>query len=160
MSANRISNLALFWLILLLPTIYILSQRNAVKTNGNGLKTDTVVVYVDRCVENVDWNAFIEALIWVESGGDSNAVGSSDDVGVLQIKKVMVDECNRIVGYKHFEYEDRMDSIKSVQIFNIVQKHHNPKRNIHLALKIWNSKANLEYHRKVENKYNELRKEN
>ena len=159
MNTNKFNFWALFWLILLLATISIFSKRSAVKTNENSLKTDTIVVYVDRYVEKVDWNAFIEALIWVESEGNSNAVGSEGDVGVLQIKKVMVDECNRIVGYKHFEYEDRLDSIKSVQIFNVVQKYYNPQKNMHLALKIWNSKASLNYHKKVENRYNELKKE-
>lgn len=156
MNMNKINFWALFWLILLLATISLFSRRNAVKTNENTLKRDTIVVYVDRCAEKVNWNAFIEALIWVESKGDASAIGNSDDVGILQIKKVMVDECNRIIGYKHFEYEDRFDSTKSVQMFNIVQKHYNPKMNIHLALKIWNSKSNLDYHTQVEKKYNEI----
>lgn len=159
MNTNKFNFWALFWLILLLATICMFSRRNAAKTNENAVKQDTVVVYVDRYVEKVNWNAFIEALIWVESKGNPNAIGNSDDVGVLQIKKVMVDECNRIVGYKHFEYEDRLDSIKSVQMFNVVQKYYNPKKNMHFALKIWNSKASLNYHQKVENKYNELKKE-
>lgn len=97
----------------------------------------------------------------MESGGDSNAVGKANDVGVLQITSIIVEECNRILGDSVYSLEDRYDKQKSIEMFNIVQKHHNPKRNIHLALKIWNSKANLEYHKKVENKYNEIcRKEN
>lgn len=54
MNTNRISKFALFWLILLLATIYIISERKAVKTQGNTLKTDTAAVYVDRCVEKVN----------------------------------------------------------------------------------------------------------
>lgn len=126
------------------------------KNKYNTQEKDTVIIYKDYKITDAKWDRFTKALIWVESKGYSNAVGSDGDVGVLQIKKVMVDECNRIVGYKHFKYEDRLDSIKSVQMFNIVQEHYNPKRNIHLALKIWNSKADLKYHKKVEKRYNEI----
>lgn len=156
MNTNKFDFWALFWLILLLATISLFSTRNAVKTNENSLKTDTIVVYVPNGSENIDWDAFIEALIWIESEDNPNAVGNNDDVGVLQITPILLEEVNRLLGDEVYTLEDRYDREKSIEMFNIVQKHHNPKRNIHLALKIWNSKANLEYHRKVENKYNEI----
>lgn len=156
MSANRISNLALFWLILLLPTIYILSQRNAVKTNGNGLKTDTVVVYVDRCVENVDWDAFIEALIWVESNNNPNAAGKANDVGVLQITPIIVEECNRLLGDSVYSLEDRYDRQKSIEMFNVIQNKYNPDKCPHWALKLWNPKSSYDYHIKVFAMYKEI----
>lgn len=99
--------------------------------------------------EDKEWNKFIKALILIESGGKHDAVGTKDDVGVLQITPILVDDANRIIGYDKYTYEDRYDSVMSVEMFNVIQSYYNPTRDIHLALKIWNSKAPVSYHTKV-----------
>lgn len=109
--------------------------------------------------EDKEWNKFIKALIIIESGGKHDAVGTKDDVGVLQITPILVDDANRIIGYDKYTYEDRYDSVMSVEMFNVIQSYYNPTRDIHLALKIWNSKAPLSYHRKVMDKFNEIKNE-
>ena len=96
----------------------------------------------------------------MESKGDSKAVGSKDDVGVLQITPILVKDCNRIVGYEKYDLADRLDSLKSVEMFNVIQGHYNPQRDYHWALKLWNSGAPLSYHRKVMDKYNEFKNGN
>lgn len=106
-----------------------------------------------------NWNAFISALSFVESGNSPTKVGSNNDVGMLQITPIMVREANRIVGNNKYKLSDRTNIDKSVELFNVVQAHHNPNKDLNLALKIWNSKAPLSYHKKVINKYNELIKE-
>lgn len=118
---------------------------------------DTIVVYKDG--RDYDWELFTQALIWVESKGDSKAVGSKDDVGVLQITPILLQDCNRILKNEGFTLEDRLDSLKSVEMFNIIQDHYNPQHDYHWALKIWNSGAPLSYHRKVMDKFNEIKNE-
>ena len=116
---------------------------------------DTIVVYKNG--HDYDWELFTKALIWVESKGDSKAVGSKDDMGVLQITPILLQDCNRILKDEAFTLEDRLDSLKSVEMFNIIQDHYNPQHDYHWALKIWNGKAPLSYHRKVMDKFNEIK---
>lgn len=118
---------------------------------------DTIVVYKNG--HDYDWELFTQALIWVESKGDSKAVGSKNDAGVLQITPILVEDCNRILKYEAFTLEDRLDSLRSVEMFNIIQDHYNPQHDYHLALKIWNGQAPLSYHRKVMDKFNEIKNE-
>ena len=120
-----------------------------------GHDIDTIVVYKDG--RDYDWELFTQALIWVESKGDSNAVGKLDDIGVLQIRPIIVEDCNRILEMEIFKLEDRLDSLKSVEMFNIIQDHYNPQHDYHWALKLWNSGAPLSYHRKVMDKFNEIK---
>lgn len=68
---------------------------------------------------------FIMILIQVESGFDPNAVGDGGKaIGVLQIHPVMVDDINRIVGYKKFTYKDRKIPSKSIQMAVIYFRHY------------------------------------
>lgn len=116
---------------------------------------DTIVVYKNG--HDYYWELFTQALIWVESRGDSNAIGSKNDMGVLQITPILLQDCNRILKTEKFTLEDRLDSLKSVEMFNVIQDHYNPQHDYHLALKIWNGKAPLSYHRKVMDKFNEIK---
>lgn len=118
---------------------------------------DTIVVYKNG--HDYDWELFTQALIWVESKGDSNAVGTKNDVGVLQITPILLEDCNRIIGYERYTLKDRLDSLKSVEMFNLIQDHYNPQHDFHWALKLWNSGAPLSYHRKVMDKFNEIKNE-
>ena len=122
-------------------------------------KKDTIVVYKDTSiVYKSDWDTFTEALIWVESKGEEKAVGKKDDIGVLQITPILLRDCNRIVGYEKYYLNDRYDRDKSIEMFNIIQDHYNPQHDFHWALKLWNSGAPLSYHRKVMDKYNEIKR--
>ena len=104
-----------------------------------------------------DWNTFINALIYVESRGKSNAVSNKGARGVLQEMPILVHDCNRILGHKKYTLNDRLDSLKSVEMFNIIQDYYNHEHDKHLALKIWNGKSKLSYHIAVINKYKELK---
>lgn len=49
----------------------------------------------------IDWGLLLAALITVESGGDTKAVGDNGRaVGCLQIHAIYVDDCNEINGRK------------------------------------------------------------
>ncbi len=73
-----------------------------------------------------------EAIAMVESG-NRNISGNTNDVGHLQETPIFVDECNRIVGYKKFEYNDRWDKDKSEEMYYIYQNYYNPKYDFELA---------------------------
>ena len=138
--------------------VYTFGYNNALKTAKNSLKSEVYEVVVECNCEREredDWDLFIKALILVESGDKNFALGSKDDVGVLQIRKVVVDDCNRILGYNKYTYEDRKDSLKSVEMFNVIQDYYNPEHDKHFALKLWNSKAPISYHKKVFKKLKE-----
>ena len=81
--------------------------------------------------------------------------GGNPEVGEIE------HSVDTIVVYKNegFTLEDRLDSLKSVEMFNIIQDHYNPQHDYHWALKLWNSGAPLSYHRKVMDKFNEIKNE-
>jgi hypothetical protein len=59
-------------------------------------------------------------------------------VGPFQIHKCMVDDVNRIVGYKKFSYHDRYNYNKSLEMFNTYQRFYNPDKDIEAAARMWN----------------------
>lgn len=61
-----------------------------------------------------------------------------DAVGVLQIRPVAVTEANNISGYTKYYLSDRLDSLKSVEMFFTIQDFWNPDYNIYKAAMIWN----------------------
>jgi hypothetical protein len=86
------------------------------------------------------WHYVVDAIATVESGKNPKVV-SKDGlyVGYLQIAKIMVDECNRINGYKKYTYADRYDKEKSINMFIDFQEHYNPDCNVEKAIRLWNS---------------------
>jgi hypothetical protein len=89
--------------------------------------------------------------------GDPDLVGDNGDaLGILQIHKVMVDDVNRIVGYKKFTYEDRRSPKKSREMFRIYCKHYSKGASDEVIARRWNGgptgdkkSATKEYWRKV-----------
>ena len=102
------------------------------------------------------WAIWTEALIEVESGGDNYAVGRTNDWGCLQITPILVREVNRIQSDRKFSMNDAKDRNKSIEMYNIIQAYYNPGHDRHLALKIWNPRAPVSYHKRVEEEYNKL----
>lgn len=143
-----------FSFVLFAVAVWALCQEYRYGGNPNE-EIEEVVIEVNQ--DSLDWEDFTRALIWVESKGDSKAVGSKDDIGVLQLTPILVRDVNRILGYDVFTLEDRLDSLKSVEMFNIIQDHYNPEHCKHFALKIWNCYAPISYHRKVMDKFNEIK---
>ena len=103
------------------------------------------------------WELFVNALIFVESRGDENAVGSKNDVGILQITPVYVEEVNRILGKTLYSLEDRYDKEKSLEMFEIIQTYRNPQRDINKAIKLHNPRAGKQYAYKIKEQMNYLR---
>tara|TARA_A100001201_G_scaffold100229_2_gene86219 strand:+ start:2104 stop:2700 length:597 start_codon:yes stop_codon:yes gene_type:complete len=104
----------------------------------------------------------INAIVQVESGGDPNAHAKGEDaVGVLQIRKCMVDDVNRILERqgidKQYTYEDRWNVKKSYEMFDIFCDYYGLTTAEEMA-RCWNggprgidNPATLGYWNKVEN---------
>lgn len=81
----------------------------------------------------------INSISYIESRHNPSAVNKKEDaVGYLQIRKIMLREANRILGYEKYTLEDRFSIEKSIEIFITVQKFHNPKLDYKIACMIWN----------------------
>lgn len=100
----------------------------------------------------------MEAIIQVESEGDTNAV-SGNQCGPMQITPILVEECNNILkkrgSSKRFTLRDRFSVAKSKQMFLLMQSHFNPANNVEKAIRAWNGGNNYKirstnrYYRKV-----------
>lgn len=72
----------------------------------------------------------IIALIFVESGGNDLARGPNGELGCLQMKTQMVDDVNRILGYRHFSYDDRLSRYKSVEMCQIYLTYYTSRKRL------------------------------
>ena len=98
-----------------------------------------------------EWDIFIQALIQVESEGKEDAVGIKNDVGILQITPIFVKDVNCILGEKRYTLSCRTDKRKSLEMFEILQNHYNPKKGIDKAIKLHNPRAGQSYRIKIMN---------
>lgn len=95
-------------------------------------------------INNNNWDSVMEAIIQVESRGNKNAVDKSGTcVGILQIKKCLVDETNNILkrnkDKRRYTYSDRYNPQKSKEMFVILQSHFNKEHNVERAIRSWNA---------------------
>ena len=99
------------------------------------------------------FDSILFAFMKVESGNRDSVVNSKGYTGVLQIGKVMVDEANRICRLtgnpSRFTYEDRLDSVKSVRVWYVVQSYKNPTYDLQKAAHVWNPGHSEKYINKI-----------
>lgn len=99
----------------------------------------------------------INSIIQIESE-NNNIARNGDNIGILQIRPIMVYEINRILGYKKYELRDRFDSIKSIEMFKIYTNHHTPDWDLELVARRWNGGYNGEYKKKTLSYYLKIKK--
>lgn len=99
----------------------------------------------------------VEAIIWVESRGDTLAYNKSEEaLGCLQVRPIMLREVNRILGYNKFKLSDRTSRNKSIEMFNVIRGYINNPTDERIA-RTWNGGYNygestLKYWNKVKEK--------
>lgn len=113
--------------------------------------------------ETYDWSKVMNAIIQVESEGNPNVV-SKDCVGILQIRPILVADCNEYLkmkgSKKRFTLADRKSAEKSKEMFILYQKRYNPTNNTEKAIRLWNGGCGYsvvkteKYYRKVMKHYN------
>jgi hypothetical protein len=89
-------------------------------------------------VRTIPKNNLIEAIIYVESRGNTKAHNIKEDaVGCLQIRPIMLREVNRLLGYNKYKLADRWSKAKSIEMFNVIKQHTTNPTNEKLA-RNWN----------------------
>ncbi len=129
-----------------------------------------IFVSVTVSAQEVDlekkWGAVVEAIAQVESEGRPDIVSKNGlYVGYLQISKILVRQCNQILGTQAYTYNDRYDKQKSIEMFIVYQEHYNKEGNMEKAIRLWCSgdvrcmnrkRATEGYYRRVMRKYSEM----
>lgn len=88
----------------------------------------------------------IAAIIWTESKGNPDAVGSNGDYGLYQMTEPYVREVNRVAG-TDYAHEDAFDPEKAVEMFALLQGYYNPEKDTDKAI-YFHNKSDA-YKRKV-----------
>ena len=94
-----------------------------------------------------DWNIFTLALMKVESEYNNDAVSSVGAKGYFQMTPIYVKEVNR-VHHTNYTFDQVKDFNKAYEIFDLMQKAHNPNYNMDKALELHNGKHTW-YNRRV-----------
>lgn len=122
-------------------------KQTRLKLIEERINKDTIFVYIHKEINQ--WDKFVDALIQVESRGDSLILGDQgNSAGCLQIQKSYVDYVNEF-GNKNFTYDDRFSREKSIEIFESMQSLRNKDRNIIKAIQLHNPRAGDDYYRKI-----------
>lgn len=122
----------IFVMVLTVKVMMIGLDREDFLPSGAGMANDAVPAFiseqpssevgVDSSAPAFTRNDCLDAIEWVESKGDPNAIGDLRNgvyraIGSFQLWKIYVDEVNRICGILHlteqFTYEDRCDKTRS-----------------------------------------------
>lgn len=119
-------------LIVMVITLSLLSPKG---NGGEAVRPSAMEV------ERQLWDRLAASISFVESRNHDRAYNaSSGALGRWQMKRVYVDEVNRILRLKRkekrYRYDDRMDPVKAREMFEIYQAHHNPKKDIDRAIRI------------------------
>ena len=88
----------------------------------------------------------LRAIWWIEHPRTKEqalaAKKREQSVGLLQIRPIMVATVNQIVGYNKYYLQDRVNSVKSVEMFMIYQNYYNPRWDEKKAALLWNMGSN------------------
>lgn len=117
------------------------------ETQSLSVENKSTECVVDTLTE---WQMLQLAIAYTESKFDPSAVGSSEDLGILQIRPIYAREASRISHNMEYTHSDALDSSKSLEMFNLVQDYHNPKHDMDKAIALHN-RANWYKRRVLEN---------
>ena len=110
----------------------------------------TTILFINNAqaqYEDMPIDCLVEAIIQVESRGDSTAKGDRGwAVGVLQIWPIMVREVNRILEKDgsdvRYGYTDRYSVKKSIEMFRIWKAWYHSKSTFEKIARCWNGGPN------------------
>lgn len=121
--------------------IYVTSSRSSIVSTN--YQYNLFVKKIEELKIQEYRDNLIQALIWKESSNRNVIVG--DMVGILQIRPIMVREVNNILGYTKYFLKDRLNKIKSIEMFTIYTNHHTPNWDLELVCRRWNGGYRGEY---------------
>jgi len=112
---------------------------------GENFKSSIVVEKEEKkieVVEVIEESNLLEAMIQVESRGNEAAIGDTHmdvpSIGVLQIRPIMVNEVNRILGKEVYTLKDRASREKSIEMFEVWKNHHHKNSSDEKIARCWN----------------------
>lgn len=132
------------FVISMMTNFFLASKANHPKENTL-LAEETVAVAEPDTLS--DWDIFTLALMKVESEYNNDAVSSVGARGYFQITPIYVREVNRI-HKTDFTFDQVTDFDKAYEIFDLMQKAHNPDYDMDRALELHNGK-HVWYNRRV-----------
>lgn len=118
--------------------------------------------------KDLEFQMLYAACCQVESGNNHQVVGDNGRaVGIVQIWQVVVDDVNKIIGYKKYNYHDRRSPAKCREMFTIYLSHYGEvyqertgrKPTIEVYAKIWNGGPNGYQRTKTVNYWQKVKKE-
>ena len=128
----------------------IFSEIQSIKIEIQSIKIEK------QFVPLTDFELIELAIIWQESKGNPNPKHSDGkSEGILQITPIYVDEVNRILGKSKYTLHDRKNTLKSHEMFLVVQNYHNPEKDVKKAVKLHNK--GKRYFDEVMDRYNCLK---
>lgn len=82
----------------------------------------------------------INAIVHVESQGDTTLIGKDGDVGMMQQLEISVEEANRLNKFnnKNYTLKDRFNPKSQIEMFLIIQDHYNKSGDYETAARLWN----------------------
>ena len=121
--------------LVLIILLFVVKISDSISINNNAVYTiEEVNVKVDK------WEMMIYKIMKHETANFTDFIGDSGKaVGYMHMWKVYVDDVNNILDTAKYTYNDRMDSLKCIEMFNIYQDYWNPEHDIQTALRIHNS---------------------
>ena len=79
------------------------------------------------------------SVCWVESKCDPRALNAKEgSVGIAQIRMICLKDCNRIIGYEKYRSDDRLDVVKSFEMFRLYVRYYAPRGTPEQWARIWN----------------------
>lgn len=133
------------WTIILVLTISLMGNiYGAISLNHKADELAELETAPDTLSQ---WDIFTLALMKVESEYNNNAVSSAGAKGYFQMTPIYVREVNRVHN-TNFTFDQVTDFETAYQIFDLMQKAHNPDYNMDKALELHNGK-HAWYNRRV-----------
>lgn len=144
--------------LLAFSVLYIKCSTESVSAEPSNIeiespKEDSIIVLSDSLTE---WQVFIMALIEVECERNPKAKSLGGAVGPFQITQSYVNEINRLYNTDFILYE-AYNLDKALSMFEMMNDHYNPDRNIDKAIIIHNPKAGNWYYKKVKQRMEAIR---
>ena len=131
--------------LVLMSAILTVTTTAVFATVGDSAKVENLIIKDSVTTAPHPLEPLLNAIIHVESKGDPKAYNKQGDcVGLLQITKICVRECNNVLkrkgSDKRYTYNDRWDGTKSIEMFYLLQEAYNPNNDIHKGIRIWNKR--------------------
>lgn len=79
-----------------------------------------------------------KAICWVESRGDALALNTTENAaGIVQIRPIMLADCNRIMGYERWALADRFNPVASCAMFMVYSRYYAPNGTPEIWARNW-----------------------